>query len=114
MVPKLTEQAEEFLLYADLRRLLTRSRLFRMGLQILVVQLGAKIAWVRVYQVPQFVFFNHGNHRKAGIECVTCHGPVADREVLAQEISAGLVGCMNCHAARKVSTECHFCHALGY
>jgi len=75
---------------------------------------GAKIAWVRVYQVPQFVFFNHGNHRKAGIECVTCHGPVADREVLVQEISTGMVGCMNCHAARKVSTECHFCHALGY
>ena len=75
---------------------------------------GAKIAWVRVYQVPQFVFFNHGNHRKAGIECVTCHGPVADREVLAQEVSTGMVGCMNCHAARKVSTECHFCHALGY
>jgi hypothetical protein len=75
---------------------------------------GAKIAWVRMYQVPQFVFFNHGNHRKAGIECVTCHGAVADREVLWQEISTGMVGCMNCHAARKVSTECHFCHALGY
>ena len=75
---------------------------------------GAKIAWVRVYQVPQFVFFNHGNHRKAGIECVTCHGAVADREVVAQEVSTGMVGCMNCHAARKVSTECHFCHALGY
>jgi hypothetical protein len=43
---------------------------------------------------------------------------VADREVLAQEVSTGMVGCMNCHAARKVSTECHFClnssHAVVY
>jgi hypothetical protein len=75
---------------------------------------AARIAWVRVYRVPQFVFFNHANHRKAGIECVTCHGPVADREVLSQEFSTSMVACMNCHASRKVSNECHFCHALGY
>lgn len=73
-----------------------------------------KVKWVRVYQVPDFVFFSHASHLKAGEDCVTCHGPVAQREVLAKEISTSMMACMNCHAQRKVSNECHLCHQLGH
>ncbi|MBI1941909.1 MAG: cytochrome c3 family protein [Acidobacteria bacterium] len=73
-----------------------------------------KVNWVAVYRVPDFVFFSHANHLQAGEECVTCHGPVAQREVLAKEISTNMTACMNCHAARKVSNECYLCHQLGH
>ncbi len=73
-----------------------------------------KIPWVRVYTVRDFVFFSHVNHTKAGLECQTCHGPVATRDVLAQEISTSMPACMNCHAKLEVSNECAFCHTLGY
>lgn len=75
---------------------------------------GETIRWVRVYRVPEFVFFSHVRHTKAGLECHVCHGPVAERDVLAQEVSTSMTACMNCHAARKISNECGFCHTLGY
>ena len=77
-------------------------------------QQGTKVKWVRVYQVPDFVFFSHARHLKAGEECRTCHGPVARREVLSKEVSTGMVRCMNCHAERDVSNDCVFCHQLGH
>ena len=72
-----------------------------------------KLDWVRVYQVPDFVFFNHKRHVQAGETCETCHGPVATREVLAKEVSTNMTACMNCHAAKGATTECFFCHELG-
>ncbi|MCW5977221.1 MAG: cytochrome c3 family protein [Bryobacteraceae bacterium] len=75
---------------------------------------GKRIAWVRVYRVPEFVFFSHANHGKAGEACETCHGPVATRDEVAKEVSTTMTSCMNCHAAREVSNDCHFCHSLGY
>jgi hypothetical protein len=74
---------------------------------------GEGLSWVRVYQVPDFVFFSHRNHDKAGIECVTCHGPVEKRNILAKEISTSMITCMNCHAEKNVSNDCYLCHDLG-
>jgi hypothetical protein len=74
---------------------------------------GEKIQWVRVYEVPDFVFFSHASHVNGGVACETCHGPVAQRSVLAKEVSTSMTTCMNCHAARKVDNHCHFCHSLG-
>jgi Cytochrome c7 and related cytochrome c len=73
-----------------------------------------KLKWVRVYRVPDFVFFSHANHLKAGEKCATCHGPVEEREVLDKEVSTSMTTCMNCHAARKVSNDCSLCHQLGH
>jgi cytochrome c7-like protein len=75
---------------------------------------GGKVKWVRVYRVPDFVFFSHASHLKARLACAACHGPVEQREVLAKEVSTSMVGCMNCHVAKTVSTECSLCHQLGY
>ncbi len=72
-----------------------------------------KLEWVRVYRVPDFVFFNHKRHVQAGETCETCHGPVATREVLAKEVSTNMTACMNCHAEKGATTECFFCHELG-
>lgn len=71
------------------------------------------IEWVRAYRVPDFVFFSHKEHLAAKIECVACHGAVAERDVTAQEVSTQMTVCMNCHQARGASNECSLCHELG-
>jgi Cytochrome c7 and related cytochrome c len=75
---------------------------------------GEKPAWVRVYKVPDFVFFSHANHLKAGEQCTTCHGPVQERNVLAKEVSTSMMMCVNCHRARGASTDCVLCHQLSF
>ena len=37
---------------------------------------GKSIAWVRVHDLPDFVYFNHSIHVNKGIGCSTCHGRV--------------------------------------
>ena len=74
---------------------------------------GSRIRWERVYRVPDYVFFSHAEHSRTGLECVQCHGPVATRHVLQQEMSTSMVACMNCHADRQASNECFVCHDLG-
>ncbi len=74
---------------------------------------GEQIRWVRVYKVPAYVFFSHASHMKAGQKCETCHGPVQTRAVLAQEVSTRMTACIQCHRAKKASTDCFFCHQLG-
>ncbi|MGH9723218.1 MAG: cytochrome c3 family protein [Bryobacteraceae bacterium] len=70
------------------------------------------VPWARVYQAPDIVWFSHASHaRDAKIECAVCHGDVAQRDVLFKEASTGMNACMACHAARKVSNGCDFCHA---
>lgn len=71
------------------------------------------VPWVKVYSVPDFVFFSHVNHTKPGIDCATCHGPVATRAVLEKEVGTNMTSCVACHRERKVSTECSLCHQLG-
>ena len=74
---------------------------------------GKKLDWVRVYRVPDFVFFSHANHVNANVACASCHGPVAERDVLAKEISTSMISCMNCHVESKASITCYLCHELG-
>lgn len=81
--------------------------------QLAALPEAEKIRWERVYRVADFVFFSHREHAGAGVTCDACHGPVETRSVLHQEVSTNMVACMNCHALRKVSTECFLCHDLG-
>jgi hypothetical protein len=71
------------------------------------------IPWVRVYRLPDFVFFSHAVHIKATVECQTCHGPVAERDVLQKEVSTSMRACVECHRARKAPLACSRCHELG-
>jgi len=69
------------------------------------------VPWVRVYRVPDYVWFSHeSHHNTAKIGCETCHGPVAERDVLAKEKPTSMASCMECHTTRKAPHECNFCH----
>jgi hypothetical protein len=74
---------------------------------------GKPIPWVRVYQLPDYVYWSHATHVvDAGVSCVECHGPVASRDVIARETAiTTMAGCTACHNKRQVFTDCGDCHA---
>lgn len=73
---------------------------------------GKEPSWVRVYQLPNFVHFRHSRHLEARIECGVCHGPVAERVILAKEVSTSMRVCVACHVEKEASIDCDACHDL--
>ena len=55
------------------------------------------IEWVRVYALPDFVYFNHSIHVSKGVGCTTCHGPIADMPLTWRATSLQMEWCMDCH-----------------
>ncbi|MCL4811824.1 MAG: cytochrome c family protein [Vicinamibacteraceae bacterium] len=78
------------------------------------------IAWTRVHNLPDFVYFDHRPHVAAGVTCQTCHGPVETMERVRQVGDLSMGWCVNCHrdAARdgiggravQPSIDCSTCH----
>jgi cytochrome c7-like protein len=58
---------------------------------------GKPIRWVRVHQVPDFVYFNHAIHVNKGIGCVTCHGRVDQMPSIEQVAPLTMGWCLECH-----------------
>jgi hypothetical protein len=58
---------------------------------------GRPIQWVRVHQVPDFVYFNHAIHVNKGVGCVTCHGRVDQMPVIEQAAPLTMSWCLACH-----------------
>ena len=54
--------------------------------------------------------FSHKLHTDAGAKCETCHGPVAERDVLKKEVETNMGSCMSCHQKNKASNDCGTCH----
>ena len=55
------------------------------------------IEWVRVYALPDFVYFNHSIHVSKGVGCTTCHGPIGDMPLTWRAASLQMEWCMDCH-----------------
>jgi hypothetical protein len=75
---------------------------------------GQELSWIRVYQLPDFVFFSHQKHLDAKVGCETCHGMAGDRDVLEPEKDISMVSCINCHKLRKAPVSCGLCHNIGF
>jgi hypothetical protein len=60
---------------------------------------GEALEWVRVHNLPDFVYFNHSIHVKKGIGCETCHGRVDQMPGLYQARSLQMEWCLECHRA---------------
>jgi mono/diheme cytochrome c family protein len=64
------------------------------------------VEWVRVHNLPDFVYFNHSQHVSvAGVECQTCHGPVQEMEIMYQYAPLTMGWCINCHRETGVKME---------
>lgn len=55
------------------------------------------IEWVRVHDLPDFVYFNHSIHVAKGIGCATCHGDVGDMPLMLQASPLTMEWCLACH-----------------
>src|SRR4051812_19871056 len=55
------------------------------------------LAWTRVHDLPDYVYFNHSIHVAKGIGCNTCHGQVDKMPLMYQSASLQMEWCLNCH-----------------
>lgn len=58
---------------------------------------GVPIAWRRVYDVPDFAFFNHAAHVTRGVGCETCHGRVDLMAEVEKATTLQMDWCLDCH-----------------
>ena len=58
---------------------------------------GMPIKWVRVHDLPQYSYFNHGAHVTRGVSCVECHGRVDTMDVVYQHETLSMGWCLDCH-----------------
>ncbi len=81
---------------------------------------GTPIEWVRVHNIPDFVYFDHRVHVARGLACETCHGPVQSMERIRQFSDLSMGWCVQCHRENPAipggpgedhaSTDCAACH----
>jgi cytochrome c553 len=65
---------------------------------------GKAIEWIRIYRLPDFVFFSHAQHvTVGGISCEACHGDVKTMDRLYQVPDLSMGWCLKCHDTRKVN-----------
>jgi hypothetical protein len=55
------------------------------------------IEWIRVHDLPDFVYFDHSIHIKKGVACVTCHGRVDQMPLTWREKTLHMTWCLDCH-----------------
>ncbi len=55
------------------------------------------IEWVRVHKLPEYAYFDHSLHLRAGVACIKCHGNVAMMEVVQQVEPLSMGWCLDCH-----------------
>jgi hypothetical protein len=68
------------------------------------------VPWVRVYGVPDHVYFPHMMHVRAGLACTACHGEVAAMERIIRSVTLKMGWCLDCHKQHKASIDCWTCH----
>lgn len=58
---------------------------------------GESIAWERVHDLPDFVYFDHSAHVNRGVSCVSCHGRIDKMEQVYQAEPLTMSWCIDCH-----------------
>ncbi|MEX1011436.1 MAG: cytochrome c3 family protein [Balneolaceae bacterium] len=58
---------------------------------------GSAIEWIRVYDLPDYAYFNHSAHVNVGVGCESCHGRVDRMDVVFQATPMSMSWCLDCH-----------------
>jgi len=67
--------------------------------------------WIKVFEVPEHVLFNHERHIKRDVACESCHDNVRERDRLkGKRFQMGF--CIQCHREKQVNLGCWLaCHS---
>ena len=57
------------------------------------------LQWIRVHNLPDYVYFDHSAHLYTGIGCASCHGKIDRMEVVIQTQPLSMGWCLKCHKA---------------
>jgi len=73
---------------------------------------GMPVDWIRVHDLPDYVYFNHSAHVRRGVSCVECHGRIDRMEEVYQDQPLSMGWCLDCHREKEVQhgTDCWTCH----
>lgn len=58
---------------------------------------GESIEWIKVYDLPDYVYFNHSIHIAKGIGCASCHGRIDKMNLTWQQPTLHMEWCLDCH-----------------
>jgi hypothetical protein len=58
---------------------------------------GMPIEWVRVHDLPDYVYFDHHAHVRRGVGCVSCHQRIDKMEQVYQAEPLSMRWCLDCH-----------------
>ncbi len=69
------------------------------------------IEWLRVNDIPDFVYFNHSPHIARGFDCKKCHGDIQSMAEVHPAINlVSMSWCVDCHRQNNASVDCYTCH----
>ncbi|MBS1588362.1 MAG: c-type cytochrome [Bacteroidetes bacterium] len=61
------------------------------------------IAWTKIHNLPDHVYFNHSQHVKVGqVQCQRCHGDIQNMDEVYQFAPLSMGWCINCHRQTEV------------
>jgi hypothetical protein len=55
------------------------------------------IRWTRVYQLPDYVYFDHSIHIAKGVGCTECHGNIGEMPITEKATTLYMSWCLSCH-----------------
>jgi hypothetical protein len=58
---------------------------------------GKPLAWSRLHDLPDFVYFHHGIHVQKGIGCAECHGRIDLMPLAFKDQPLTMEWCLECH-----------------
>lgn len=61
------------------------------------VQQNRPIVWVKVHNLPDFVYFNHSQHVLSDVPCQRCHGAIEAMDRVTEVSRLTMGWCLDCH-----------------
>jgi hypothetical protein len=79
-----------------------------------LVQQQRPIEWIKVHNLPDFVYFNHSQHVLSSVTCTECHGLVESMERVEQKAPLTMGWCLDCHRRRgDAAASARVAHTAG-
>jgi menaquinone reductase, multiheme cytochrome c subunit len=58
---------------------------------------GKPVEWIKIHDLPHYVYFSHEAHVTHGVGCIECHGRIDQMERVYQAKPLSMGWCLDCH-----------------